>query len=122
MKAQIIRYSYTDSENDGIRSRQWEATQTALVIPGGSSDGPHTLIVPKGRKMVFLNFFPPRSSIFEDEIGFISYPFGTPLPRKDYEVVKEVEVSDDFVKTARDAAKVFTTLGILESMCQKLLE
>ena len=124
MKAQVVRYYYTAQDNLGPGTKEWQETYKALVVPGDSSYGPHTFIVPKGQKIVFLSFFflPPRRSAFEDKIVFIRAPFNTPLPEKGYEIVAEVEVSDDFVRAARNAASVFDGLEFLEASCRLLLE
>ena len=94
MKAQVIKYSYIEHENDLDQGfRAWNRTKVAIVIPELN-----VLVVDwKGK----VHFFLMKG--FDDKFVLDYYPVNTDIKLPwEYEVIREIQVADRIANWARN--------------------
>lgn len=114
MKARLISYSYTEYEDNFHKGlRTWQAINKAIVIPELN-----VLVVEWERKIYFF-----ETKGFDDNFELDYYPknYSVKLPKKTFEVVREIDINDDVAKLALWLAKNCDRLQAQQAVWRNLL-
>ncbi|OGN15122.1 MAG: hypothetical protein A3J47_00635 [Candidatus Yanofskybacteria bacterium RIFCSPHIGHO2_02_FULL_43_22] len=93
MKAQLITYSYTEHEDDFHKGlKTWQESKKAIIIPELN-----VLVVEWGRR---VHFFEMKGLDGKFELDYYPENYEVELPKKTFEVIRELDVDDEVARTA----------------------